>query len=70
VAYESSPLYRVSFTAAGLRADLAAVIAGIYLEEGSWTRTKAAVLARNALQARSTSSANAWNRSSATACSS
>jgi hypothetical protein len=32
---------------------LAAVIAGIHLEEGDWGRTKAAVLERNALQARS-----------------
>jgi len=55
-ACKSSSPYCPSFTAAGLRADLAAVIAGIYLEEGSWTRTKAAMLARNALQARSTSS--------------
>lgn len=46
--------YCLSFTAAGLRADLAAVIAGIHLEEqGDWPCTKAAVLARNALQARS-----------------
>lgn len=49
--------YCLSFTAAGLRADLAAVIAGIYLEEGDWTRTKAAVLESNALQARSANSA-------------
>jgi len=55
-AAQGVPRYCLSFTAAGLRADLAAVIAGIYLEEGSWLRTKAAVLARNALQARSTSS--------------
>jgi hypothetical protein len=46
--------YCLSFTAAGLRPELAAVIAGIHLEEqGDWTRTKAAVLDRNALQARS-----------------
>lgn len=46
--------YCLSFTAAGLRPDLASVIAGIYLEEpGDWARTKAAVLERNALQARS-----------------
>ena len=50
--------YCLSFTAAGLRPELAAVIAGIHLEEqGDWTRTKAAVLERNALQARSVSSA-------------
>jgi hypothetical protein len=51
------PRYCLSFTAAGLRPELAAVIAAIHLEEqGDWTRTKAAVLERNALQARSASS--------------
>jgi hypothetical protein len=50
--------YCLSFTAAGLRPELAAVIAAIHLEEdGDWARTKAAVLERNALQARSASSA-------------
>lgn len=49
--------YCLSFTSAGLRPELAAVIAGIHLEEqGDWARTKAAVLERNALQARSASS--------------
>jgi hypothetical protein len=49
-----APRYCLSFTVAGLRPELAAVIAGIHLEEqGDWTRTKAAVLERNALQARS-----------------
>jgi len=49
-----APRYCLSFTAAGLRPELAAVIAGIHLEErGDWARTKAAVLDRNALQARS-----------------
>ncbi|NBW64115.1 MAG: DUF1819 family protein [Synechococcaceae bacterium WB4_1_0192] len=48
--------YCLSFTAAGLRPELAAVIAGIHLEEqGDWNRTKTAVLERNALQARSAS---------------
>lgn len=48
--------YCLSFTAAGLRPELAAVIAGIHLEEqGDWARTKAAVLAHNALQVRSAS---------------
>lgn len=48
--------YCLSFTAAGLRPELAAVIAAIHLEEdGDWARTKAAVLERNALQARSAS---------------
>jgi len=51
------PRYCLSFTAAGLRPELASVIAAIHLEEqGDWTRTKAAVLERNALQARSASS--------------
>ena len=49
--------YCLSFTAAGLRPELAAVIASIHLEEqGDWARTKATVLERNALQARSASS--------------
>lgn len=48
--------YCLSFTAAGLRPELAAVIAGIHLEEhGDWGRTKTKVLERNALQARSAS---------------
>ena len=55
-AAQGASRYCLSFTAAGLRADLAAVIAGIYLEEGDWTRTKAVVLERNALQARSANS--------------
>ena len=49
--------YCLSFTAAGLRPDLTAVIAGIHLgEEFDWARTKATVLDRNSLQARSASS--------------
>jgi len=45
-----TPRYCLSFTAAGLRPDLAALIASIHLdEEGDWTRTKATVLERNAL---------------------
>ena len=52
-----APRYCLSFTATGLRPELASVIAGIHLEEqGDWARTKAAVLERNALQARSASS--------------
>ncbi len=51
-----APRYCLSFTAAGLRPELAAVIAAIHLEqEGDWGRTKAVVLERNALQARSSS---------------
>ena len=50
------PRYCLSFTAAGLRPELESVIAAIHLEEqGDWARTKAAVLERNALQARSAS---------------
>ena len=55
-AAQAASRYCLSFTAAGLRPDLAAVIAGVYLEERDWNRTKAAVLERNALQARSASS--------------
>lgn len=51
-----APRYCLSFTAAGLRPELAAVIAGVYTQEGDWARTKAAVLERNALQARSATS--------------
>jgi hypothetical protein len=48
--------YCLSFTAAGLRPELASVIAAIHLEQqGDWARTKAVVLERNALQARSAS---------------
>jgi len=51
------PRYCLSFTAAGLKPELASVIAAIHLDEqGDWARTKAAVLERNALQARSASS--------------
>jgi hypothetical protein len=54
-----APRYCLSFTAAGLRPDLAAVIAAIHLDEdGDWARTKAAVLEGNALQARSASTGN------------
>ena len=49
--------YCLSFTAASLRPELAAVIASIHLEHGDWKRTKAEVLQRNALQTRSASSA-------------
>ena len=52
-----SPRYCLSFTAAGLRPELAAVIAGVHLEvEGDWALTRATVLERNALQARSAKS--------------
>lgn len=52
-----APRYSLSFTAAGLKPELAAVIAAILLEEqGDWVRTKTIVLDRNALQTRSASS--------------
>jgi hypothetical protein len=54
-AVSSASRYCLSFTAAGLRPELAAVIAGIHLQEGDWSRTRAAVLDRNALQTRSVS---------------
>jgi hypothetical protein len=54
---QQPPRYCLSFTAAGLRPELASVIAAIHLaEQGDWARTKAEVLERNALQARSASS--------------
>jgi hypothetical protein len=56
-AAQGASRYCLSFTAAGLRPDLAAVMAGIYLEEGDWVRAKAVVLERNALQARSSNTA-------------
>jgi len=50
----SARRYCLSFTAAGLKPELAAVIAGIYLEAAAnWALTKATVLECNALQARS-----------------
>ena len=54
-AMSSASRYCLSFTAAGLRPELAAVIAGIHVQEGDWSRTRAAVLDRNALQTRSVS---------------
>jgi hypothetical protein len=49
--------YCLSFTAAGLKPELAAVMVRIYGETGSWKQTRALVLERNALQTRSLSSA-------------
>lgn len=49
--------YCLSFTAASLRPELATVIAQVHLEQGDWRKTKTAVLERNALQARSASTA-------------
>jgi len=48
--------YCLSFTAAGLKPELAAVIARTHGETGSWKQTRALVLERNALQTRSLSS--------------
>jgi len=45
--------YCLSFTAAGLKPELAAVMARIQAETGSWKETRSLVLARNALQSRS-----------------
>ena len=49
--------YCLSFTAAGLKPELAAVMARIYAETGNWKETRARVLERNALQTRSLASA-------------
>ena len=54
-AVAKAPRYCLSFTAASLRPELAAVIAAIHLEQGEWKRTTRAVLERNALQARTAS---------------
>ena len=44
--------YCLSFTAAGLKPELAAVIARTHGETGNWKQTRALVLERNALQTR------------------
>ena len=49
--------YCLSFTAAGLKPELAAVMARIHAETGNWKQTRALVLERNALQTRSLASA-------------
>ena len=49
--------YCPSFTAAGLKPELAAVIARIHAASGNWKETRALVLERNALQNRSLTSA-------------
>jgi hypothetical protein len=53
----SSLTYNLSFTAASLRPELARIIAESYLETGDWDLAKARILASNALQSRSASSA-------------
>ena len=49
--------YCPSFTAAGLKPELAAVIARIHAASGNWKETRDLVLERNALQIRSLTSA-------------
>ncbi len=49
--------YNFSFMSLSLRPDLARTLAEIFLEEKDWTRTKARVLATNALQCRSSKTA-------------
>jgi hypothetical protein len=49
--------YSFSFMAASLRPELARVVAEIYLDLGDWSLVKDRILASNALQARTTSSA-------------
>ena len=51
-----------SFTAASLRPEILRVIAEAYLQSGSWESAKSQVLASNALQARSPSSAQRMER--------
>ena len=48
--------YCLSFTAAGLKPELAAVMARIHAETANWKETRALVLERNALQTRSLAS--------------
>lgn len=56
-AIDQTVRYCLSFTAAGLKPELAAVIASTYAEAGNWKQTRTLVLERNALQTRSLSSA-------------
>ena len=49
--------YNLSFTAASLRPELARIVAECFLTVGDWARVKERILATNALQCRSTSSA-------------
>ncbi len=50
------PAYSFGFTAASLRPELVGTIAEYFFRLGSWEKTKRAVLAANALQARSPAS--------------
>src|SRR4051812_1833353 len=49
--------YKLGFTAASLRPELARIVAEYYLETGDWDVAKEHILSSNALQSRSTSSA-------------
>lgn len=49
--------YNLSFTAASLRPELARIVAENFLLDNDWDKTKERILATNALQCRSTSSA-------------
>jgi hypothetical protein len=51
------PSYKLSFTAASLRPELARIVAEYYLELGNWDLAKDRTLSTNALQCRSVSSA-------------
>jgi hypothetical protein len=54
---QTSAGYNLSFTAASLRPELVRIIAENYLATGDWTLAKERILASNALQCRSASSA-------------
>lgn len=54
--------YRLSFSAASLRPELARIIAEAYLSCGNWDDAKEKVLSDNALQARSAASAKRMER--------
>ena len=56
------PRYHFGFVAASLRPELARIVAEIYIKEGSWADAKARVLASNALQCRTPSSAARMER--------
>jgi hypothetical protein len=60
--------YCLSFTAAGLKPELAAVMARIHAETGNWKETRALVLERNALQTRSPAARPGWATGSISTC--
>ena len=55
--FQQTGRYNLSFIAASLRPELARIIAESYLMTGDWNLTKTQILATNALQCRSASSA-------------